>query len=162
MLYEIIFMEEFDMKKKIIGFSIAALFFLGGCSAINTGTKATTDNNKTYETVVIDTIQFKVKPLNKVNVIKKDGKKTQSLYGFEIKGENLSYLESPGFGSSDFVLTTEDGKEHEIDDSIAYFGSEIAPNKSYTGKVFFSLDKNHKPKQLQYKLNNKVIFSWDV
>ncbi len=161
MLYEIIFMEELNMKKKIIGISIAALFFLGGCSAASTKTKDTSDS-KSYGTVVVDTIQFKVKPLNKVNVIKDDGKTTQILYGFEIKGENLSYMESPGFGASDFVLTTEDGKEHKIDDSIAYFGSEIAPNKSYTGKVYFSLDKKQKTKQLQYKVGDKVIYSWDV
>lgn len=149
------------MKRKIIVFSIVALFFIGGCSAANTDIKDKSDG-KSYETVVVDTIQFKVNPLDKINVIKDDGKKTKSLYGFEIMGENLSYAESPGFGASDFVLTTEDGKEHKIDDSIAYFGSEIAPNKSYTGKVYFSLDKKQKPKQLQYKNGDKVIFSWDV
>lgn len=149
------------MKKKIIGISISVLFFLGGCSIASIGTKVTNDG-KSYETVVVDTIKFKVKPLNKVNVIKDEGKKIQILYGFEIKGENLSYMESPGFGASDFILTTEDGKEHKIDDSIAYFGSEIAPNKSYTGKVYFSLDKKQQPKQLQYKVGGKVIYSWNV
>lgn len=161
------------MKKLLISFSLVALLFLGACSGTDSKSNQNNKNqDKSSETkqetgsaltepVVVNGMELTIEQLKTTAVSSGEGKENKNLYGFEINGKNISSTKS-GLGAIDFVLTTSDGKEHAIDDTIVNFGNEIEPDKSITGKMYFAIDKNHKITKLSYKPEDKVLNSWDV
>lgn len=162
------------MKKLAIGLSLIAMLLLGACSATTNDSKETTkredktevvqkqaSTNKLGEAIVVDGMELTLKQLKTTTVSKNEGKETKSLYGFEINGKNISSAKL-GLGAIDFVVTTTDGKEHSIDDAVSNFGNEIEPDKTISGKAYFSIDKGQKIEKIQYKPVDKVLVSWNV
>ena len=162
------------MKKLAIGLILTAMLLLGACSATITNSKETNkkeDNtetikkqssaNKLGETIVVNGMELTLKQLKTTKVLKNDGKETKVLYGFEINGKNISDAKL-GLGSIDFLVTTSGEKEHTIDDTASNFGNEIEPDKTISGKAYFSIDEDQKVEQIQYKPMDKVLASWKV
>ena len=104
--------------------------------------------NNFFYSIVVFGMELTLKQLKTTTVSKNEGKETKSLYGFEINGKNISSAKL-GLGAIDFVVTTTDGKEHRID-------------KTISGKAYFSIDKDQKIEQIQYKPVDKVLASWNV
>ena len=115
--------------------------------------------NKLGESIVVDGIELTLKQIKTSIVSKNEGKETKSLYGFDINGKNITSAKL-GLGAIDFVVITEDGKEHRIDDTISNFGNEIEPDKTISGKAYFSIDKGKTIEKIQYKPVDKVLASW--
>lgn len=167
------------MKKIIIAGSIAALTVLGACSA-NTDTKDTnttkeetkkaatdtkkpaTDNKKTAksEPIVVNGIQLTLDGQEITKAISKD-QKEQNVYTFRVTGKNVSSI-NKGLGSVDFILKTKDNKTLETDYNYTAFGGEIKPEKSLSGPVSFTLNKDQKATKLIYRIGKKEMMSWDV
>lgn len=162
------------MKKIMIGISLIALLLLGACSASGTKEKKVSEKNedtgetkkqsgasKLGETIVVDGLEITIKQLKTTTVVKNEGKDKKDLYGVEITGKNIGSIPM-GLGAIDFIVTTADGKEHKIDDSVTNFGDEIVQDKSLTGKAYFVIEKDQKIAQLQYKPSDKVLANWDL
>lgn len=162
------------MKKLAIGISVTTILFLGACSTTTNESKDSTKKgdktevvqkqttaNKLDEPIVVDGIELTIKQLKTTIVSKNEGKENKLLYGFDIHGKNISGAKL-GLGAIDFIVTTTDGKEHKIDDTVSNFGNEVEFDKSISGKAYFSIDKDQKVKQIQYKPIDKVLASWDV
>lgn len=173
-LYEIYLYGGNILKKLAFATIFLTILFLGACSGTVDESKNTSDSKSKNtsdseskstlleEPVVINGIEFTVKEQKKVNSIITDDKKEYELYRFEIFGKNLSYQKSSGFGSNEFVVVTTDGKEQVPDSRMTYFGEEIEGNKELIGDLYFSLEDDQKIEKLQYKIDGKLIHSWDI
>lgn len=158
----------YKMKKALIIISLGAVLFLAACSE-NTKSEKNTDTKQTEKAeveakvedkdTVVDGLKIKIK---KQEVNKKvSNSKTQQLYTFTISGENMSST-NKGLGAVDFVLKTKDGKEIQIDPSMAAFGNEIEPNKQLEGKASFAVDEKQTATKLVYKPLDKELAEWEV
>ncbi|EIA19563.1 hypothetical protein X560_1499 [Listeria fleischmannii 1991] len=152
------------MKKVLLSIGLGSVLLLAACSPgtgdeKKTDTKATETAKAETKDTVVDGLKIKVK---KQEVDEKvSDKKKQQLYTFTISGENMSST-NKGLGAVDFVLKTKDGKEIEVDPSMAMFGDEIKPGKTLEGKASFAVDEKQTATKLLYKPLDKVLAEWDV
>ncbi|EUJ31340.1 hypothetical protein MFLO_08947 [Listeria floridensis FSL S10-1187] len=114
-------------KIGLILLSAALLVILGACSSGNSAKEkkrpvTRTATEKMNKPIVVNGMELTVSQEKTRSV--KAGKQIKDLYGFKIRGENISNAKV-GLGSIDFVLLTSDGKEVSIDDSLETFGNEI-------------------------------------
>lgn len=121
--------------------------------------KAVEEKQQLNEPLVIDGLEITVSQLETSNIIV-DGQ-NKKLYGFDVHGKNISSV-AKGLGAIDFVLTTEDGKEYELDDSISAFGNELKQEEEIEGKIYFSIESGKKVKTVGYKPSNEVLISWEI
>ncbi|EUJ47792.1 DUF4352 domain-containing protein [Listeria rocourtiae] len=124
--------------------------------------KSATDNKKVTasEPVVVNGIQLTLDKQEVTKAISKD-QKEQNLYTFRVTGKNVSSI-NKGLGSADFILKTKDNKTLETDYNYAAFGGEIQPEKTLSGPVSFTLNKDQKATKLIYRIGKKEMMSWDV
>lgn len=152
------------MKKFLISIGLVGILLLSACSG-NTDSAKKTDTDQTEKAkveeknIVVDGLKIKIKK-QEVNQ-KVSNKKKQQLYTFTISGENMSST-NKGLGAVDFVLKTKDGKEIQIDTSMAAFGNEIKPGKKLEGKASFVVDEKQAATKLIYKPLDKELAEWDV
>ncbi|WP_088809675.1 MULTISPECIES: DUF4352 domain-containing protein [Listeria] len=151
------------MKKALISIGLSSVLLLTACSsdgnqeykAEKTEQKAKAETKDT----VVDGLKIVIKN-QEVNE-KVTEKETQKLYTFTISGENMAST-NKGLGAVDFVLKTKDGKEFEVDPSMAMFGDEIKPGKTLEGKASFAIPENQTAMKLIYKPLDKELAEWDV
>ncbi|EOD7438602.1 DUF4352 domain-containing protein [Enterococcus faecium] len=149
------------MKHLTLGLSALFMGLLltgcGGHQATPT-TTTTTSSEVKEESVIVNGLELTLSGFSQKEMVTANQKK-QQVYVVHVKGKNVSSSDK-GLGAIDFVLKTTDGKTHQVTSELASFGNELQNSKSIEGDLYYSLSKNEKPKMVEYKPTDKVLYSW--
>lgn len=149
------------MKKIVLVCSMATFVLLTACSNASEGKVNNSNSSNQMETRVVDGLSFEVKQQPNKPIIENNGKQSNTLLTFTVKGTNLTPFPK-GLGATDFTWKTEDGKEMPIAENMTAFGDEILSGKSLSGDVYFKVPNKKTGGTLQYKVKNKVISEWKI
>ncbi|MBC2370198.1 hypothetical protein HBP99_16325 [Listeria booriae] len=149
------------MKKIVLVCGMAILVLLTACSNVNEGEVNNSKSSSQLETRIVDGVSLEVKQQPTRPIIENNGKQSNTLLTFAVKGTNLTPFPK-GLGATDFTWKTEEGKELLIAENMTAFGDEILSGKSLSEDVYFKVPNNKIDGTLQYKVNNKVISEWKI